>query len=381
VLLAGCGLTSPRPEPGPRPAGPTVEVGRNDTIYEIADRYGVPLSDLIELNRLRPPYTLSAGQQLVLPSTREYVVQPDDTLSEVAERFRVSTTELARANSLDPPYTIYAGQALRLPAGADVPPQPVDPRVAADPGPAALGPQPPSGPQPSRRPVGAPVPLTPPDRTVEVEALPPLDGVEEPEGRIERDAEAVEEEAGEEAAAAPPVPPRPPAPAEPRTPAAPEVAAAPPPPGGFSVDRARPPAPDDSEETGTAGAPPPRAGFRWPLQGPLLAGYGPADDGAHNDGINIGAAIGAPIVAADNGVVAYAGNELRGYGNLLLIRHADGWVTAYAHTDRILVERGERVRAGQTIATVGTSGAVSEPQLHFEIRRGSDSVNPLDHLP
>lgn len=359
-----------------------MEVGRNDTVYEIANRYGVPLSDLIELNRLRPPYTLSAGQQLVLPPTREYVVQPDDTLSEVAERFAVPSGELARANNLDPPYTIYAGQALRLPASANVPPQPVDPRVAAEPGPSAPGPsapglQAPPGTQPSRRPVGAPAPLTPRDRTVEVETLPPLDGVREPEDRAERDAEAAEDEA----AGAPPLPGRPPAAAEPEAPAAPEVAAAPPPPAGFSVDRTTPPAPDGAEDAGSASAPPPRAGFRWPLQGPLLAGYGPADGGAHNDGINIGAASGTPIVAADNGIVAYAGNELRGYGNLLLIRHADGWVTAYAHTDRILVERGDRVQAGQTIATVGTSGAVSEPQLHFEIRRGSDSVDPLDHLP
>ncbi len=158
-----------------------------------------------------------------------------------------------------------------------------------------------------------------------------------------------------------------------------EVAVAPPPDALADDVTVTPPA--EPEADPATAEPSPRAGFRWPLQGPMLAGYGPAGDGGHNDGINIGAPQGTPIVAADNGIVAYAGNELRGYGNLLLIRHADGWVTAYAHTDRILVAQGDRVQAGQTVATVGSSGAVSDPQLHFEIRRGSDSVDPLDHLP
>jgi murein DD-endopeptidase MepM/ murein hydrolase activator NlpD len=85
-------------------------------------------------------------------------------------------------------------------------------------------------------------------------------------------------------------------------------------------------------------------------------------------------------VAAENGVVAYAGNELRGFGNLLLIRHADGWVTAYAHNQTLLVKQGDKVKRGQPIATVGTSGSVSSPQLHFEIRKGTAPVDPLVHL-
>jgi murein DD-endopeptidase MepM/ murein hydrolase activator NlpD len=85
-------------------------------------------------------------------------------------------------------------------------------------------------------------------------------------------------------------------------------------------------------------------------------------------------------VAADNGVVAYAGNELRGFGNLLLIRHADGWVTAYAHNEKLLVKRGEKVRRGQTVAQIGRTGSVSAPQLHFEIRKGTDPVDPLKYL-
>jgi len=129
--------------------------------------------------------------------------------------------------------------------------------------------------------------------------------------------------------------------------------------------------------------PPPRASstFLWPVKGEVLAEFGPlANKGQHNDGINIAAPKGTPVRAAENGTVAYVGNELRGFGNLLLIKHADGWITAYAHNDHLMVKRGERVRRGQTIATVGSSGSVTVPQLHFEIRHGTEAVNPMDYL-
>ena len=116
------------------------------------------------------------------------------------------------------------------------------------------------------------------------------------------------------------------------------------------------------------------------MRGAILSDFGPKPGGLHNDGINISATRGASVVAADNGVVAYAGNELRGFGNLLLIRHADGWMTAYAHLDDMLVERGAKVTRGQKIGTVGSTGNVSSPQLHFEVRRGNRAIDPRDHL-
>ncbi len=124
--------------------------------------------------------------------------------------------------------------------------------------------------------------------------------------------------------------------------------------------------------------PPPRAGkkFLWPLRGRLIAGYGPRKSGLHNDGINIAAPRGTPVRAAENGVVVYVGNELRGFGNLILLKHAGGWVTAYAHTGDLMVRRGHKVRRGQVIARVGSSGTVSGPQLHFEIRKGTRAVDP-----
>jgi murein DD-endopeptidase MepM/ murein hydrolase activator NlpD len=129
-------------------------------------------------------------------------------------------------------------------------------------------------------------------------------------------------------------------------------------------------------------APPPRAGgkFLWPVQGRTIAGYGRKKNGLHNDGINIAAPRGAPVQAAENGVVAYIGNELRGFGNLILIRHAGGWVTAYAHNAGFLVRRGDTVKRGQVIARIGSSGNVATPQLHFEIRKGARSVDPTRFL-
>lgn len=121
-------------------------------------------------------------------------------------------------------------------------------------------------------------------------------------------------------------------------------------------------------------------GFIWPVTGTVISSFGAKGGGLYNDGINIAAAAGTPVRAAEEGVVAYAGNELRGFGNMLLIRHPDGWMTTYAHAEELLVTKGERVSKGQVIARVGTTGGVSRPQLHFEMRKGKKPVDPLSHL-
>ncbi|OKH89873.1 membrane protein [Thalassospira sp. TSL5-1] len=124
-----------------------------------------------------------------------------------------------------------------------------------------------------------------------------------------------------------------------------------------------------------------RQGFIWPVQGKVVLGYGAGPGGLFNDGINIAAERGTAIMATDNGVVTYVGNELRGFGNLILIKHADGYVSAYAHTENPLVARGDIVRRGQQISSVGSTGAVNRPQLHFEIRQGRKSRDPVKYLP
>ncbi len=120
--------------------------------------------------------------------------------------------------------------------------------------------------------------------------------------------------------------------------------------------------------------------FLWPVDGPVLSSFGQSPNGQRNDGINIAAPRGTPIRAAEGGTVSYVGNELKGYGNLLLIRHDNGFVTAYAHADRILVARGDRVDRGQLVGYSGATGDVTQPQLHFEIRRGTRPVNPTAYL-
>lgn len=120
--------------------------------------------------------------------------------------------------------------------------------------------------------------------------------------------------------------------------------------------------------------------FRWPIRGRVISEFGSKSNGARNDGINLSVPKGAAIVAAENGVVVYSGNELKGYGNLVLIRHKGGWSTAYAHISKMLVKKGQKVRRGQVIAKAGQTGSVSRPQLHFEIRRGTDPVNPRKYL-
>jgi murein DD-endopeptidase MepM/ murein hydrolase activator NlpD len=147
-----------------------------------------------------------------------------------------------------------------------------------------------------------------------------------------------------------------------------------------SARLAAPVAPDAAESGAKAEAPGGAAGFRWPVRGRVIAGFGPKPNGIQNDGINLAVPEGTPVKAADDGVIAYAGNELKGYGNLVLVRHNNGFVTAYAHASEIMVKRGDAVKRGQVIAKSGQTGSVTSPQLHFEIRKGATPVDPSQYL-
>ena len=120
--------------------------------------------------------------------------------------------------------------------------------------------------------------------------------------------------------------------------------------------------------------------FSWPVRGKILSHFGAKTGGLYNDGINISAAFDSPVRAAENGVVAYAGNEVRGMGNLVIIQHEGGWMTVYAHMNSMAVRRGADVKVGQKIGTLGQTGKVNKPQLHFEIRKGTKAYNPADYL-
>lgn len=120
--------------------------------------------------------------------------------------------------------------------------------------------------------------------------------------------------------------------------------------------------------------------FSWPIKGEVISKFGPKNGGLYNDGINIKAKDGEAVKAAQEGVVAYVGNELRGYGNLVIVKHQSGWITAYAHLKEFAVRRGQKISKGEKIGLVGATGNVSSPQLYFGLRKGRDAVNPQNYL-
>jgi len=168
-----------------------------------------------------------------------------------------------------------------------------------------------------------------------------------------------------------------PLPRAPKTPEVPQIAVAPRQPA--PVPAVRSPVTDTVTALPKASAST-SEGFRWPVRGRIIASFGTKANGEKNDGINFAVPEGTSVKAAEDGVVIYAGNELKSYGNLVLIRHEDGWVSAYAHNRSINVKRGEEIRRGQIISEAGMSGSVTSPQVHFELRKGATPVNPLDHL-
>jgi murein DD-endopeptidase MepM/ murein hydrolase activator NlpD len=168
---------------------------------------------------------------------------------------------------------------------------------------------------------------------------------------------------------------------EPKSTAAPKVASvpatpAPAPSAAMVTPAAHQPEPSKTKTDVTAAMPT----FRWPVRGRIITAFGPKPSGQQNDGINVAVPEGTPIKAAEDGVVAYAGNELKTYGNLVLVRHSNGYVTAYAHASEILVKRDDVVKRGQIIAKAGETGSVSAPQLHFEVRKGSTPIDPVPFL-
>ena len=120
--------------------------------------------------------------------------------------------------------------------------------------------------------------------------------------------------------------------------------------------------------------------FMWPVKGKLISKYGKSSDGFFNDGININSKLNQKVGASNDGVIIYSGNEIPGYGNLVLIKHSQNWITAYAHLGTVSIEKGDKVKKGQVIGLVGKTGNVRKPQLHFEIRKGKEAVNPLNYL-
>lgn len=274
-------------------------------------------------------------------------VRPGDTLSELADRYDVSTESVARMNSIANHDNIYAGEILRIPAGSRATRDAVYADATSRPtrsNPYIPAPEPRRGGYPQSMHDG-----------VAVADLPPISSSPSSRANSSTTQTVVANNA----------------PTKSRTPAW-YTQSNRPAPKPQSADNAQLSNQTVQQQQVVLGSP----RFVWPVSGRVIADFGSSANGERNDGINIAAKFGDPIHASASGTVTYAGNELRNYGNLLLIKHDDGYITAYAHAQTILVQKGDRVLKGQVIASVGQTGDVTEPQLHFEIRKGVDPVNP-----
>ncbi len=318
--------------------GTPITVAAGETLETIARRYGIPVAALMEANSITSPATLHPGQHLVIPRRR------------------------GPATAVAAPQTRMASNAPALPSTAPVGP----PRTALAPGAGVHVVVPGETLHSIARLYGKPVLMLAKANNISPDTMVKVgDRITIPGG-------------GSAAASAAPVV-RPPVPAAPHGEAVVgSLATAESP---HSARLAAPVAPEGQESAVKTAEP---AGslpsFRWPVRGRVIAGFGPKPNGLQNDGINLAVPEGTPVKAAEDGVVAYAGNELKGYGNLVLIRHSNGFVTAYANASEILVKRGDAVKRGQVIVKSGQTGNVTSPQLHFEIRKGATPVDPAQYL-
>ncbi|WP_309645042.1 LysM peptidoglycan-binding domain-containing protein [Phenylobacterium sp.] len=334
--------------------GPPVSytVKKGDNLDAIARELDTDRKQLADDNRLKSPYALQPGQKLKGPKTtaKAYVVGEDDTMALVAKRFGVTARALAAANDMKVGATLRSGRKLTLPSGYKDR-GPIREQIAA---PSRPEPTPPPRPtytpppvQPTPPPVVAPPAYTPPPMPT------PAPPVTRPT-------------------------PTPPAYIPPVTTAPPVTRLAPPPPARPPVTPIVPSSGPVSDSTISSLG---RGRFVWPVRGDLLSDFGPKGTGQRNDGLNIRAQGGEPVRAAAGGDVVYAGDQVPGFGNLVLVKHADGWVTAYGHLGRVDVKMTQDVVQGQQIGTAGSTGGVTEPQVHFEVRYAptpQDRARPID---
>ena len=378
-----------------------------DTLYSIARSNGVTVEELAQMNNIKPPYDIRVGQKLYLvqqptsvtvpakpaaepdakanpapakPATApaastatattpaagtkpqppaapakpdvatttrvdvtEIIVAPGDTLYSISRAYSVPVNDLAVMNNLAAPFALYAGQKVRVPNLANAPV-----RSAA------------TNPTPAAKPASTTTTTTTKPATTAKPATTQAPQPAKPASNTGTKATASQSKnTGTTKPATTAKPAATPAtqPAKPKE----KISS------------------DPSKKLPTI-ASRSSSKFSWPVRGTILSGYGAKSNGLFNDGINISASRGTTVKAAENGVVAYAGNEVKGMGNLVIIQHADGWMTVYAHMDSMAVRRGAKVSVGQKVGTVGATGKVDKPQLHFEIRKGTKAYNPTQYL-
>jgi murein DD-endopeptidase MepM/ murein hydrolase activator NlpD len=336
--IEATGTVPPRSVAAARPAaqgGTTIIVGTSDTLDILSKRYNVSSAAILQANGYKGPRVLSPGQQLIIPPRQTATAAPAPALAPPANK---SVAAAAGPSSV---HVVNRGDTLisiarrnQVPVAELARANNLDQSAKLSLGMKLTVPGSKSA---SAAPVAQPVAAAPvqPVATIAAPATRMVAAATPPQAA--RLAQATTNVAEEKPAA--------------------EAAAVKP-----------------SEATGALPT------FRWPVRGKVITSYGAKTNGKSNDGINLAVPEGTPVKAAEDGVVAYSGNELKGYGNLVLVRHSNGYVTAYAHASELLVKRGDTIKRGQIIAKSGQSGEVGSPQLHFEIRKGSSPVDPLQFL-
>ncbi len=352
-------------------------VSQGDTIYSIAQKYGVGTRNLIEINKLTPPYMLSAGQLLKMPQAMFHVVAAGDTVYAISRSYGVDIGRLVHANNIDKPYIIKTGMKLRIPSSTYAESEDeqdsfanneIDDTTEAE-----------SESESESESVNndsevrvndiADIKETT-ENTENTEKILPNEIKSEQDFEqnlisIEPKPEDYKSEDYDDESSASDV---------------------------FKNEYSNPTLKSGStyeieaqnkkaENSGFDIAASDNSAFLWPTKGKIISRFGPKEGGLYNDGINIVANEGDEITAAKSGVVVYSGNELRGYGNLVLLKHDNGYVTSYAHAKDIIVKKGEYVKQGQKIALVGNTGHVKTPQVHFSIRKGRKAIDPQKYLP
>lgn len=343
TLIAACGLSACIPPgAGPRAARPA-EVRENEsTMIDLL------LDDRVTGGDPVPTWTMaSVNPNARLVAASRYTVRPGDTLRAVGDMTGAGSEIIALENGLTAPFTLVPGQQLQVPAG-------LYHRVATGETGIAIA-------RAYNVPWGEVVTL---NALTEPYILRVGQRLRLPSSARAQDGIAVADRAARFNLDIDAI-------ATGSQPALADGSA----PTAASTDR-RPPV------TTAIAAPASFSGkFLWPIDGSIIARFGPLAPGKVNDGINIAAPAGTPIRATADGVVAYAGDQIGVYGGLILINHGGGWVSAYGHAERLEVQRGQAVKAGDVIALAGASGQVQSPQLHFQLRKGRVPVDPLKQLP
>jgi murein DD-endopeptidase MepM/ murein hydrolase activator NlpD len=318
-------------------SGATVRVGNGMTLYSIAKANGMTVAQLAAANDIPPPYAVRVGQMLRIPGAAQ-AKAPRATFGSgaAAEPAAIASRQVTSGGShrVAPGETLFSlGRAYRVSPYAIADLNNLSRSATLKVGQTV---QIPGGGARSSQPIADAQPIANDSEDTIAADVPPISRKKDAARLTESDAAA----------------------------------------GDDAVESS---VPEPSQQAEAAPVPG-RPALRWPVRGKVISAFGAKPNGMKNEGINIAVPEGTSIRAAESGVVAYAGNELKGYGNLVLIRHEGGWVTAYAHAKELFVKRGDTVKRGDVIAKAGQTGSVSSPQLHFEVRKGATAMDPSGFL-